>query len=78
MLSLRYIGELHNPWIGLGHVIKLPDNYGEEVGLELDERVGAPTESSTNFLVDFVWNGTSFNRLAPYFFLSLTLRAKKF
>ena len=44
-LRLRYPGDLHvKPWIGLGHVIKLPDNYGEEVGLELKSSAGAPTK----------------------------------
>lgn len=61
-LRLRYLGELHKPWTGLGHVIKLPDNYGEEVGLELKNSTGAPTECSTNFVVDFVWKSTSFDR----------------
>jgi regulator of nonsense transcripts 1 len=28
-LRLRYLGELHKPWTGLGHVIKLPDNYSQ-------------------------------------------------
>lgn len=61
-LRLRYLGELHKPWTGLGHVIKLPDNYGEEVGIELKNSSGAPTECSTNFVVDFVWKSTSFDR----------------
>lgn len=61
-LRLRYLGELHKPWTGLGHVIKLPDNYGEEVGIELKNSNGAPTECSTNFVVDFVWKSTSFDR----------------
>ncbi|KAK4019881.1 regulator of nonsense transcripts 1 [Daphnia magna] len=62
-LRLRYLGELHKPWTGLGHVIKLPDNYGEEVGIELKNSNGAPTECSTNFVVDFVWKSTSFDRM---------------
>jgi regulator of nonsense transcripts 1 len=28
-LRLRYLGELHKPWTGLVHVIKLPDNYSQ-------------------------------------------------
>ena len=62
-LRLRYLGELHKPWTGLGHVIKLPDNFGEEVGLELKNSAGAPTECTTNFVVDFVWKSTSFDRM---------------
>lgn len=62
-LRLRYLGEMHKPWTGLGHVIKLPDNYGEEVGLELKNATGAPTDCSTNFVLDFVWKSTSFDRM---------------
>lgn len=61
-LRLRYLGELHKPWAGVGHVIKIPDNYGEEIGIELKANCGAPTECLTNFLVDFVWKSTSFDR----------------
>ena len=25
-LRLRYLGELHKPWSGVGHVIKIPDS----------------------------------------------------
>jgi len=60
-LRLRHPGELQKPWIGLGHVIKVPDNYGEEVGLKLKNFAGAPTKCSTNFGVDFVWKGISFD-----------------
>ncbi|KAF7991396.1 hypothetical protein HCN44_002958 [Aphidius gifuensis] len=62
-LRLRYLGELHKPWIGLGHVIKIPDNYGEEVGIELKNSTGAPTECISNFVVDFIWKSTSFDRM---------------
>ncbi|CAG0894471.1 unnamed protein product [Darwinula stevensoni] len=34
-LRLRYLGEYGKPWSGVGHVIKIPDNYGEDVGIEL-------------------------------------------
>lgn len=61
-LRLRYLGELHKPWSGIGHVIKIPDNYGEEVGIELKNNSGAPTECISNFVVDFIWKSTSFDR----------------
>jgi regulator of nonsense transcripts 1 len=38
------------------------DILGEEVGIELKNSNGAPTECSTNFVVDFVWKSTSFDR----------------
>ena len=31
-LRLRYLGELHKPWSGMGHVVKTPTTSGEEVG----------------------------------------------
>jgi len=77
-LRLHYLGDVHKLWNGLGNVIKLPDNCGEEVGLELKNSAGAPTECSTNFVVDFVWKGISFDRLVSYYFLDPTFTAKKF
>lgn len=63
-LRLKYIGNDHlKSWSGIGHVIKLPDNYGEDVGLELKHNSNPPTELTTNFCVDFIWKGTSFNRM---------------
>lgn len=37
-------------------------DYGEEVGIELKASQGAPIEYSTNFVVEFVWKSTSFDR----------------
>lgn len=62
-LRLRYVGELGKPWSGVGHVIKLPDNFGEDVGLELKNSQQPPTEYTSNFVVDFIWKGTSFSRM---------------
>ena len=59
-LRLRYNGDGHKPWSGVGHVIKVPNNYGEEVGIELKIGTGAPTEYSKDFVVEFVWKSTSF------------------
>lgn len=61
-LRLKYQGELHKPWSGVGHVVKLPDNYSDEVGIELKSSSGVPTDYTTNFSVDFVWKSTSFDR----------------
>ena len=61
-LRLRYLGDMQKPWTGVGHVIKIPDNYGEDVGIELKSNVGAPSSCSSNFVVDFVWKPTSFDR----------------
>lgn len=61
-LRLRYLGEMHKPWSGVGHVIKIPDNFGEEVGIELKSSSGAPTSCTSHFVVDFIWKSTSFDR----------------
>ena len=61
-LRLKYMGELHKPWSGVGHVVKLPDNYGDEVGIELKSSAGVPTDCTSNYIVDFVWKSTSFDR----------------
>ena len=61
-LRLKYTGELHKPWSGVGHVIKLPDNYSDDVGIELKSSAGVPADVSGNYSVDFVWKSTSFDR----------------
>jgi len=64
-LKLKYIGDLHRPWTGEGNIIKVPDNYGEEIGIELKLRSShnAPTDCINNFIVEFVWKSTSFDRM---------------
>ena len=62
-LRLRYLGDGHKPWTGVGHVTKIPDNFGDEVGIELKSNAPAPTEMKSNFVVDFVWKSTSFDRM---------------
>uniref|UniRef100_A0A4W6F510 ATP-dependent helicase RENT1 n=1 Tax=Lates calcarifer TaxID=8187 RepID=A0A4W6F510_LATCA len=61
-ICLRYKGDLAPPWKGIGHVIKVPDNYGDEIAIELRSSAGAPVEIPHNFQVDFVWKSTSFDR----------------
>ncbi|KAJ2923996.1 hypothetical protein H1R20_g3978, partial [Candolleomyces eurysporus] len=62
-LRLRYQGELHKPWEGVGHVIKIPNNVSDEIGLELRRTEGVPSECNHNFAADFVWKSTSFDRM---------------
>ncbi|OWF39025.1 Regulator of nonsense transcripts 1 [Mizuhopecten yessoensis] len=62
-LRIRYMGELHKPWSGVGHVIKIPDNHSDEVAIELKSNAGVPTDCTHNFVVDFVWKSTSFDRM---------------
>ena len=40
---------------------RTPD-YGDEVAIELKSNAGVPTECTHNFVVDFVWKSTSFDR----------------
>ncbi|KAG6880235.1 hypothetical protein C0992_003001 [Termitomyces sp. T32_za158] len=62
-LRLRYTGELHKAWEGVGHVIKIPNNVSDEIGLELRRTEGVPSECTHNFAADFVWKSTSFDRM---------------
>lgn len=62
-LRLRYAGELHKAWEGVGHVIKIPNNVSDEIGLELRRTEGVPSECTHNFAADFVWKSTSFDRM---------------
>lgn len=66
-LRLRYVGDVNKPWTGVGHVVKIPDNFGEEVGLEMKTNQKIPFDCVNNFVVDFIWKSTSFDR---YLFLS--------
>ncbi|KAI0053930.1 P-loop containing nucleoside triphosphate hydrolase protein [Auriscalpium vulgare] len=62
-LRLRYSGELHKPWDGVGHVIKVPNNVSDEIGLELRRTEGVPHDITHGFSADFVWKSTSFDRM---------------
>lgn len=50
-------------WSGVGHVIKIPDNYSEEVGIEMKSNFNVPTDKHNGFIVEFVWKSTSFDRM---------------
>ncbi|GAA6006360.1 uncharacterized protein JCM10292_002661 [Rhodotorula paludigena] len=62
-LRLRYNGELHKAWEGVGHVVKVPNNVSDEIALELRRSDGAPIDCTHNFSADFVWKSTSFDRM---------------
>lgn len=61
-LRIRYLGDAKQVWSTVGHVIKIPDNFGDEVGIEI-KGTNVPTEYTTNFAIDFVWKSTSFDRM---------------
>jgi len=64
-LKIRYVGDQHKSWNGVGNVIKVPDNFGDEIGIELKLRWshGAPVECTQDFAIEFVWKATSFDRM---------------
>lgn len=66
-LCLRYNFDdgdsLTSLWSGVGHVIKIPDNYSEEVGIEMKSNYQVPTDKHHGFVVEFVWKSTSFDRM---------------
>ncbi|KAH9399076.1 ATP-dependent helicase NAM7 [Tyrophagus putrescentiae] len=62
-LKLRYVGAETKAWAGIGHVTKIPDNFSEEVAIELKNNFNVPTSVTTSFVVDFVWKATSFDRM---------------
>lgn len=62
-LRLTYNGELGSNFTSIGHVVKVPDNYGEDIGLELENANGAPVDCTSNFAIDFIWKSTSFKRM---------------
>lgn len=50
-------------WCKVGSVFKIPDNHGEEVGIEIRGHVERSVmESRIMFTVDVVWNATTFDR----------------
>ena len=60
---LRYEAEI---WECLGHIVKIPDNINDEFGLELKGTASnaAPTGYTRNFILEFVWKPTSFERMS--------------
>lgn len=62
-LRYSYDDEGRNSWSGVGHVIKIPDNFSEEVGIEMKSNFKVPTDKHHQFVVEFVWKSTSFDRM---------------
>lgn len=60
-LRLRHIGNGTN-WTGIGRIVKLPQNYDEEVGLEMEKSEEIPRNCTTGFSVTRVWISTSYDR----------------
>lgn len=62
-LRIRYVGDPAKAWTGIGHVIKVPDNYIDEVAVEMKCNAGVPIEHTHNFVIHFIWKSTSFDRM---------------
>lgn len=50
------------PWSGVGNVVKVPDNFGDEVGIEMKTNVAIPLEITQGYSVDCVWKSITFDR----------------
>ena len=51
-------------WESTGHVIKVPDNFGDEIGIELRGNVPATVlETPRGYNLEFIWKSTSFDRM---------------
>lgn len=64
-MILRYTGfELDKEWEATGFIIRLPSSLQEEFTLELrPDAELPPTHLTTNFTAEFVWKGTSYDRM---------------
>lgn len=62
-MAIRYEGNEGDPWKGSGFVTKIPDSVSEEVTLELRNGEAPPTDITTNYAIDFVWSGTTYERI---------------
>jgi hypothetical protein len=49
--------------------LTLVPDYSDEVAIELKSNAGVPAECTHNFVVDFVWKSTSFDRYEAQLFL---------
>ena len=49
---------------GHGYILRLPNAYQEEFTLELNpSKIIPPTQLTTDFTAEFVWKGTSYDRM---------------
>lgn len=61
-IMLRYTSE--EPWEGHGYIVRLPNAHSESFTLELmTPKTPPPTHLTTGFTAEFVWKGTSYDRM---------------
>lgn len=51
------------------HFLTCWPDHSDEVAIELKSNAGVPTECTHNFVVDFVWKSTSFDRWVCWFII---------
>ncbi|THD20660.1 Regulator of nonsense transcripts 1 [Fasciola hepatica] len=61
-LIVRHYNKPSSDWSGVGHVIKIPDNFSDEVGLEMVPKTVVPNEPAT-YMIEFKWKSTPFERM---------------
>lgn len=63
-MILRYSGVQHPGWQGSGYIVRLPNSFQDEFTLELKpSKNPPPTNLTTGFTAEFVWKGTSYDRM---------------
>lgn len=63
-IILRHSDVNGRKWEGYGYILRLPNAYQEEFTLELNpSKIPPPTHITTNFTAEFVWKGTSYDRM---------------
>lgn len=60
---LLFIGAIYLTNLKNLQVIKIPDNFSEEVGIEMKSNLNVPTDNNSNFSIQYVWKSTSFDRM---------------
>ncbi|KAK4472513.1 hypothetical protein MN116_002682 [Schistosoma mekongi] len=61
-LIIRQFNSPNDCLIGVGHVVKVPDNFSDEVGLEMKQVIDTPLEPVT-YKIEFKWKSTPFDRM---------------
>ncbi|CUM68337.1 uncharacterized protein PRCAT00006059001 [Priceomyces carsonii] len=63
-MILRYSGSDYEPWEGRGFIVRVPNAYYEYFTLELTpSKSPPPVDQTRNFTAEFVWKGTSYDRM---------------
>ncbi|CAR22536.1 ATP-dependent RNA helicase NAM7 [Lachancea thermotolerans CBS 6340] len=63
-MILRYSGVQHPEWEGHGYIVRLPNSFQDQLTLELKpSKTPPPTSFNTGFTAEFVWKGTSYDRM---------------